>query len=157
MFLLPSSPPSMYLTIWYRNCTVLYCKTLQQSEKTAEKILKISLLASYNNICTCKATKVADDPSHPSHRQLTLLPCGIRCQNIHATITRLCNSQITQHSATFQCSPGLFKALNQYDSILLYICIYCCIRHFLFETFCSFFLLLRLLLHCSILYSSFLQ
>ncbi|KAK3552115.1 hypothetical protein QTP86_000779 [Hemibagrus guttatus] len=60
--------------VW--NCTLLDCKTLQQRERTAEKIIGISVPSitdMYTTRCICKANSIVDDPTDPSYTLFTLL------------------------------------------------------------------------------------
>ncbi|KAK3534606.1 hypothetical protein QTP86_016755, partial [Hemibagrus guttatus] len=90
---------SSCITAWFRNCTVSDCKILQRTVKTAEKIISVSLPSITNMYTTCcihEANSIVDDPTHPSHTLLTLLPSGKRYRNIRALTTRLCNSFFSQ-------------------------------------------------------------
>ncbi|KAK3513639.1 hypothetical protein QTP70_028828 [Hemibagrus guttatus] len=90
---------SSCITAWFRNCTVSDCKILQRTVKTAEKIISVSLPSITNMYTTCcihEANSIMDDPTHPSHTLLTLLPSGKRYRNIRALTTRLCNSFFSQ-------------------------------------------------------------
>ncbi|KAK3549511.1 hypothetical protein QTP86_002479 [Hemibagrus guttatus] len=69
------------ITAWFRNCTVSDRKTLQRIVRTAEKIIRVSLpsiMDIYSTRCIRKANSIVDDPTHPSHTLLTLLPSGKR-------------------------------------------------------------------------------
>ncbi|KAK1792647.1 hypothetical protein P4O66_012581 [Electrophorus voltai] len=72
---------SSCIITWFGNCTAFDRKTLQRIVRTAEKIIRVSLL-SITNIyitrCIRKATNIVKDPTHPSHELFTLLPSGRR-------------------------------------------------------------------------------
>ncbi|KAK3528547.1 hypothetical protein QTP70_002798 [Hemibagrus guttatus] len=90
---------SSCITPWFWNCPDSDRKTLQRIERTAEKIIGVSLPSitdMYTTRCIRKANSIVDDPTHPSHTLFTLLPSGKRYRSIRALTTRLCNSFFPQ-------------------------------------------------------------
>ncbi|KAK3528598.1 hypothetical protein QTP70_005013 [Hemibagrus guttatus] len=65
----------------FGNRIVSDCKSLQQMERTAEKIIGVSLPSVtdiHTTSCICKANSIVNEPTHPSHTFYTLLPSGKR-------------------------------------------------------------------------------
>lgn len=99
------------ITVWYGACTVSCRKTLQRTVKAAEKIIGVSLpslLDIYNTRLTRKATRIAGDPTHPSHSLFNLLPSGRRrVQSLRAKTSRLKDSFFHQAVRTLNSLPVL--------------------------------------------------
>ena len=59
------------ITAWFRNCTQVDRKKLQQVVRMAEMIIGVtrtSISDIYTTRYICKATSIVEDPTHPSHR-----------------------------------------------------------------------------------------
>ncbi|KAK3507022.1 hypothetical protein QTP70_000556 [Hemibagrus guttatus] len=75
---------SSYIVAWFGNCSISDRKTLRRLQRTAEKIIGVSLPSirkmkergrSIHKIHRiCKASSIVDDPTHPSQTLFTLLP-----------------------------------------------------------------------------------
>lgn len=123
-----------------------------------------SITDTYGTRCICKATIIVEDPMHPSHRLLTLLPSGKRFWSIQTLTARLQNSIFpqtaeysvtglthTRHyqalictvSYTYTCTPSYMKLLFAHCSVFLnnplsllhfYVDTVLCLYHFVLST-----------------------
>lgn len=87
------------ITVLYGDCTASCCKTLQHVVRSAEKVFGfplLSLLDSCNTRLTCKAIRIAGDPTHPSHSLFSLLLSRRRWQSLWPRTIRLKDSFIHQ-------------------------------------------------------------
>ncbi len=83
------------ITVWYGNCCAADRKTLQRKVNTAAKIISAplpSILDIFLTRCSSKANSIVEDPTHPSHSLLQLLPSGRLYRSIRARSARLLNS-----------------------------------------------------------------
>ncbi len=75
------------ITVWYGNSSAADRKTLQQTVKTAAKIIAAplpSILDIFLARCSSKANSIVKDPTPPSHSLFQLLPSGRRYRSIRA-------------------------------------------------------------------------
>ncbi|KAL0160672.1 hypothetical protein M9458_044397, partial [Cirrhinus mrigala] len=86
------------ITVWYGNCSAADLKTLQWTVNTAANIIGAplpSILDIFLARCSCKASSIVKDPTHPSHNLFQLLPSGRRYRSIKArSAVRVLNSNL---------------------------------------------------------------
>ncbi len=83
------------ITAWFGNSTAGNRKALQRVVRTSRHIVGgdlPSLQDIYTSRCIRKAQRIIKDSSHPSHRQLCLLPSGRRLHSIRSHTSRLRDS-----------------------------------------------------------------
>lgn len=97
---------SSRITVWYGNCTVSDCKTLQLIVRAAEKIIGASLpsiIDTYLTRSICKATSIVEDPTHtlhpaafwkdvPSRLRNSFFPQTVRLLNTRRVLEERCLS-----------------------------------------------------------------
>lgn len=70
------SIPRSRITVWYGNCSVSACGTLQWLVRAAEKIIGVSLpsiMDLYATCCVLKATSIVDNPTYCSLKHAEFL------------------------------------------------------------------------------------
>ncbi len=80
------------ITVWYGNCSVADCKTLQHTVNKAEKIIGAplpSILDIFLIQYSSKANSIVKEPTHPSHSLFQLLPSGRRFRSIWEPWTQI--------------------------------------------------------------------
>ena len=83
------------INVWYWSCTAAERTALQRVVNTAQKIIGRplpSLADLYSSRCLRKAQSIVEDPSHPGHGNLEMLPSGRRYRVPLTKTTRLKNS-----------------------------------------------------------------
>ncbi|KAI4877315.1 hypothetical protein NFI96_002515 [Prochilodus magdalenae] len=87
------------LTVWYGSCTASDQTSLQRVVRTAERIIRTSLLSVqdlYPSQCRSRATKMVRDSTHPVHGLFRLLPSGKRYCSMRCRTARLSKSFFPQ-------------------------------------------------------------
>ena len=83
------------MNVWFGSCTVAERSALQRVVNTAQKIIGCPLppLADlYSSRCLRKAQSIVEDPFHPGHGNLVMLPSGKRYRGLHTRTSRYNNS-----------------------------------------------------------------
>ncbi len=87
------------ITVWFGSATKTDIRRLQQTVRTAERIIGAplpSLQELYTSRVRKRAKKVTLDPSHPAHSLFVLLPSGRRYRSPSTKTTRHKNSFFPQ-------------------------------------------------------------
>ena len=83
------------INVWFGSCTAAEKTALQRVVNTAQKIIGCPLpplTELYGSRCLKKAQSILEDPSHPGHGNLVLMPSGKRYRALSTTTTRYKNS-----------------------------------------------------------------
>ena len=83
------------INVWFWSCTAAERTALQRVVNTAQKIIGHplpSLADLYSSRCLRKAQNIVEDPFHPGHSNLVMLPSGKRYRGLPTRTSRFKNS-----------------------------------------------------------------